>query len=68
MALLGFNAGFFLSFGSLAAIVVAAEFAKLDPDSLLAGAGAEAGMAKLLYALLFPIGLVLIVLAGSELL
>ena len=60
MCLLGFNAGWFLSFGTLAGLVVAGEFA--------AGAGGNAGIAKLLFGLLFPIGLVLIVLAGSELL
>lgn len=58
MCLLGFNAGWFLSFGTLAGLVVAGEFA----------AGGNAGAAKLLFGLLFPIGLVLIVLAGSELL
>jgi formate/nitrite transporter FocA (FNT family) len=58
MMLLGFNAGWFLSFGSLAGLVVGGEFS---------GAGRE-GMAKFVYALLFPIGLVIIVLAGGELL
>ena len=60
MCLLGFNAGWFLSFGTLAGLVVAGEFA---------GTGYGAA-AKILFGLLFPIGLVPIVhvLTGSELL
>jgi len=58
MCLLGFNAGWFLSFGTLAGLVVAGEFA----------AAGNSAAAKIVFGLLFPIGLVLIVLAGSELL
>lgn len=57
--LLGFLAGAFIAFGGLVAIVVG----KGSP----ALAAANPGLAKLLFAGVFPVGIMLVVITGSEL-
>jgi len=56
---LGFLAGAFIAFGGLLAIVVG----KGSPEL----AAANPGLAKLLFAGVFPVGIMLVVIAGSEL-
>lgn len=59
MLLLGFMAGAYIAFGGLLAITVG----KGSP----ALAAANPGLAKLLFAGVFPVGIILVVIAGSEL-
>jgi formate/nitrite transporter len=56
--LLSFLAGAYIAFGGLLAIVASAGMAK---------AGAPAGLEKFLFGAVFPVGLIIVVLAGSEL-
>lgn len=56
MFLLGILAGAFIGFGGLANTIVSQTFAGIDP-----------GVAKLLGAAVFPVGLMLVVICGAEL-
>lgn len=58
LLLLSFLAGAYIAFGGLLAEVVTGG---------LAAAGAPAGIVKLLFGAVFPVGLLLVVIAGSEL-
>ncbi len=59
MLVLGFLAGAYIAFGGLVAIVVG----KGSPTL----AAANPGLAKLLFAAVFPVGIMMVVIAGSEL-
>lgn len=59
MLVLGFLAGAYIAFGGLTAIVVA----KGSP----ALGAANPGLAKFLFAAVFPLGIIIVVIAGSEL-
>jgi len=56
--LLSFLAGAYIAFGGLLAIIASAG---------MAGAGAPAGLEKFVFGAVFPVGLIIVVLAGSEL-
>ena len=57
--LMGFLASAFIAFGGLLAIVVGKSNTSL--------AAANPGLAKLVFASVFPVGIVLVVIAGAEL-
>ncbi|MDB0440133.1 formate/nitrite transporter family protein [Clostridioides difficile] len=54
--LLGLLGGAFIGFGALGSMIVSQTFGKIDP-----------GVASLLSAMVFPVGLMLVVVAGAEL-
>lgn len=56
--LLSFLAGAYIAFGGLLAIIASAGMAK---------AGAPAGLEKFVFGAVFPVGLIIVVIAGSEL-
>ena len=56
MILLGILAGIFIGFGSIASIIISQTLGNLDP-----------GISKFAGALVFPVGLMLVVIAGAEL-
>jgi len=58
LILLGFLAGAYIAFGGLLAEVVTGGFA---------AAGGPIGLQKLIFGAVFPVGLILVVIAGSEL-
>ena len=58
VVLLSFLAGAYIAFGGLLAIVTSAGMIK---------AGAPLGLGKFVFGAVFPVGLIIVILAGSEL-